>query len=202
MTTDPILIGLIGRAGAGKSTAADYLVSRYGFVSVAFADSLKHLLAEHLVNRGLDYAHLYEPNLKEQPIVRIGHSAREMMQRVGDCMRAMDPDYWVHALADTLGMRGNRRSHWAPLHDRIVVPDVRYPNEADWVRAAGGTLMRIQRDSLAPVREHSSEQHADTLPAHHVLNNTGCTPAWLQHQLDVLAVHCGWDVRPPVELGV
>ena len=36
-----MLIGICGRAGSGKTTVADILVSRHGFVSVALADPIK-----------------------------------------------------------------------------------------------------------------------------------------------------------------
>ncbi len=38
------LIGLVGRAGAGKTTVAKHLCERYGFVRVAFGDPLKVML--------------------------------------------------------------------------------------------------------------------------------------------------------------
>lgn len=40
------LIGLVGRAGAGKDTVADRLVKEHGYVRVAFADKLKIVVAE------------------------------------------------------------------------------------------------------------------------------------------------------------
>ena len=42
----PRLIGLAGRAGAGKDTIADRLVANHGFVRVAFADKLKSIISD------------------------------------------------------------------------------------------------------------------------------------------------------------
>ena len=41
MTTQFTLIGLTGYAGAGKDTAADFLVKHCGFSKIAFADDLR-----------------------------------------------------------------------------------------------------------------------------------------------------------------
>jgi len=195
---DVVLIGLVGRAGSGKDTAAAHLCAEYGFVRAAFADSLKDMLAAHLEQRTIDYAHLFEPGLKEQPLPGVGVSARELMHRLGDAFRAADPDYWVKALADTIGMRGDSTAQY-PVHDRIVITDVRYPNEADWVLRNGGTLVRLVREQAAPVRAHSSEEHADTLPAHHTLVNNGPTLVGLHSLLDGMMAHCDIEHREPVE---
>ncbi len=195
---DVTIVGIVGRAGVGKDEAALHLCRRYGFVRAAFADSLKDMLAHHLTLRGIDYAYLFEPHLKNTPIPGIGISGRELMQRAGEAFRAADVDYWVNALADTLGMAGPAAG-WAPVHDRIVVADVRYPNEAAWVQQAGGMLVRLVRESAAPVRSHSSEQFADVLPSDHTLVNNGPTLVGLHTLLDGLAAHCGLDERSPVE---
>ena len=105
MKRDPLIIALVGRAGSGKDLAAEHLVGHYGFVQGSFADSLKYMLEAHFVERGIDYAHIYEPGQKDLLIPELGVSARELMQRLGDGFRAADPDYWVKALADTLGLQ-------------------------------------------------------------------------------------------------
>ena len=35
------LLGICGKAGSGKDTAAAYLIEKHGFVKLAFADPLK-----------------------------------------------------------------------------------------------------------------------------------------------------------------
>lgn len=192
------LLGFIGRAGTGKDTAAAHLCQHYGFVRVAFADALKAMLEQHLADRHIDHAWLFEPHLKERPIPGIGVTARELMQRLGDAMRAADPQFWVHALADTIGLRAPRGA-WQPVHDRIVISDVRYPNEQQWVRQCGGQLVRLVRDQAQPVRSHSSEQFADQLPADHTLVNNGPTLYGLHSLLDGTMDSLGIDRRNPLD---
>ena len=42
-TNDITIIGLIGKKRAGKDTFADYLVEKYGFIKLAFADPIKEV---------------------------------------------------------------------------------------------------------------------------------------------------------------
>jgi hypothetical protein len=196
MTRDPIIIALVGRAGAGKDLAAEHLVAHYGFVQGAFADSIKSMLEQHLVERGIDYAYIYEPGEKDLLVPELGVSSRELMQRLGDAFRGADPDYWVKALADTLGLRDcNLR---APVHDRIVISDCRYVNEAAWCATQAATLVRLVRDSAAPVRTHSSEQAVDQLPCDQTIVNNGSSPIGLHLMLDGLMADMGIDGRDRV----
>jgi Domain of unknown function (DUF1937) len=58
------IIALAGAAGAGKDTAADYLVSQYGFVKIAFADALREEAAAAFgvgIGQFLDRAKKDEP---------------------------------------------------------------------------------------------------------------------------------------------
>jgi len=193
---DPLVIALVGRSGAGKDLAAEHLVTHYGFVQAAFADSLKYMLEAHFVERGIDYAHIYEPVQKNLVIPELGASARELMQRLGDWGRSVDPNYWVKALADMLGLRDSPER--APVHDRIVISDCRYSHEAAWCATQQATMVRLVRDTAAPVRAHSSEQSVDQLPCDHTIVNNGASPLGLYRLLDDLMADMGIDGRDRV----
>lgn len=192
---DPLVIGLTGLAGTGKSTAAAYLVEHYGFHAMAFADALKSMLELHLVERSINYAWLHEPKLKELPIPGLNVSARQLMQTLGDWGRALHPDWWVLALADTAGLN-SEPSQWAPVHDRLLITDVRYPNEAAWLRYVRGRLIRLHREDAAPARAHDSEQYVMHLQVDLELANHGPTTTGLHGLLDSAMRDCGIGPRP------
>lgn len=48
------VVGLAGRAGSGKSYAADFLVAKHGFTRVKFADSLKNIYRQWLSDHGFN----------------------------------------------------------------------------------------------------------------------------------------------------
>ena len=62
------VVGLAGRAGCGKSFAADYLVKEHGFTRVKFADSLKNIYRKWLSNHGCEVSRIearVEGDMKE-----------------------------------------------------------------------------------------------------------------------------------------
>jgi len=69
---------------------------------------------------------------------------RRLLCNLGMAMRAYDPHFWInHARA---AMRGRP----------CVFTDVRFQNEADFIRAEGGIIVRVLREGLE-VGEHESE---------------------------------------------
>src|SRR3990167_8023328 len=114
-----MLVGLHGRAGAGKDTLADRLVSRHGVVKRGFADPLH---AEVAAAFKVDVAWLKDRDRKEQPqdllrLVRCydeafrawanrqGHgvmsarSPREVLQLWGtEYRRSQSETYWLEKL--------------------------------------------------------------------------------------------------------
>lgn len=196
---DLTLIGLTGPAGAGKDTVARFMCQRFGFVSASFAAAPRAMLEALLSHVGADHAYLFEPTLKEQKIPGIGASYRQLMQTLGTewGREQIDPEIWVRALQCSLGLL---KDAFAPVHDRIVITDVRMPNEAEMVEGAGGLLVAITRPQAAAVRPHSSESHIGTLYgcARHYLVNDSSLPG-LQGQIETLCSYTlGLDSRPPL----
>jgi len=139
-----VLIGLIGLKQSGKDTFADYLVANHHFRKLAFAEPVKKLCQTMFL---LTEEQLNDPELKEKVDGRWGLSPRQMMQKVGtDMVRQMwDDDFWVK----------NMDMRLSQIADNVVISDVRFPNEAEWVRGKGGLLVRIDDG-----REQSSDAHA------------------------------------------
>lgn len=55
---------------------------------------------------------------------------------------------------------------------RFVISDVRFANEADWVRQRGGVIWRINRPQAAPVRAHVSETEMQSIQPDVCVDNT------------------------------
>ncbi len=138
------LIGFCGPAGSGKSAAADRLVHRHGFTRVRFAGPLKRMMWA----LGLDERHT-DGALKEVSCDLLGgHTPRFAMQTLGTewGRDLIATDLWLNAWR--LAVKTTRGN--------IVVDDVRFANEAEVVRAAGGRLVRITgRGGIAG--RHASE---------------------------------------------
>lgn len=177
--TPPLLLGLTGRAGAGKDTVAAYLEAQYAFAPIGFADPIRDMLGVLLQHVEVDGAWLCERDLKELPAPVLGLSYRALAQTLGtEWGRSLRADLWLR-----IGeYRTNQR---LDAGDNVVLCDVRFPNEAAWLKAAGGVLVRVERDSVADVRAHESEQHTSALEADHVIENNSSLGA-LEHRIDAL----------------
>lgn len=176
--TAPLLLGLVGRAGAGKDTVAAYLDDQYGFARMALADPIKAMLAALWADADLDPRWLTDRALKEQPSP-LGPSYRQLMQSLGtEWGRHISSTFWVR-IAQYKALLAMQRG------DNVVITDVRFANEAGWITAAGGVLVRIHRDTAQPVHSHASELEIGALPVQHELWNTA-SKATLHDQIDRL----------------
>jgi len=148
------LIGITGRAGSGKDTVSRLLRTLVFTRSMSFAEPLKAAVAAML---GVDVARFEDREWKEAPLPGIGVTPRHLLQTLGTewGRNIIDPDLWVKIAAN----------RYAEYRQRVVNPDIavvftdlRFPNEAQWIREQGGLVLRVQRDS-ADVAEsdHDSE---------------------------------------------
>jgi hypothetical protein len=86
---------------------------------------------------------------KEVIIPAIGKSPRELLQTLGTewGRNLVNEDLWLILARQKLLSMG----------PGMVVSDVRFDNEAEWVRKLGGRIIHVKRDSADRVRQHASE---------------------------------------------
>lgn len=198
--TDPTIIAFAGLAGTGKDTAAAHLVQRYGFVQAAFADPLRSMALIFMEEAGIDHAWLTERPLKESPMPGLGISARALLQTLGtEVGRHLSPDLWTRHMGLRLGLEPNTYDGelWPrqPVHDRIVISDCRFENEAQWVKRFGGHVIRLHRDQAGEVRNHASEAQVMSLPADIDIHNHGLMVDGLHALLDGTMATLGIEPR-------
>jgi len=162
----PRLIGLTGYAGTGKDTVRAAL-QKHGFEGFAFADPLRNMLREMLRSSGVSEHWMDWRECKEEPMPVFGASYRQMMQTLGDWGKSISDDHWLKSAT----------AHMAQLKKQkaiaFVVSDVRFANEAAWVRHHGGVIWRVHRDAAQPVREHVSESGVDDIAPDLTVHNNG-----------------------------
>lgn len=167
----PIFIGLTGYAGTGKDTVRAILED-CGLQGFAFADPIKHMARALLHHSALDTRYMDHRELKEQAIPYLGFSYRQIAQTLGtEWGRALAPDIWLRLASARLADFQN-----AGLR-QFVVSDVRFQNEADWVRQQGGIIWRIHRNQAPGVRDHVSETELDSIRPDATIHNNASLQA-------------------------
>jgi len=186
------LIGLVGRKGSGKDTAAKGLLKDPRWVRVALADPLREVVKTMFQ---LSDAHCDDHELKEQP-GPLGVSYRRGMQAVGtelvrDQLQKVLPEigsegFWIQHMRRTV------ERHWQE-GKRVVITDVRFEDEADAIIELGGLLVFVDRPGVDRSDGHSSETGVDAIVAKYRapdmllrLENSS-TVASLQGQLQMIA---------------
>jgi len=169
-----MLIALVGRAGSGKTTVARLLTSAHGFREESFSAPLKDAVASafgwerRMLDGDTPESRAWREQVDRWWATRLNMPAltpRFVLQYVGtDLLRAgFHEDIWVASL--------QRRLHRYSTEERVVVSDIRFPNEAEAVRLAGGLVVRVVRSVERGT--HASEAGGDAIEADRELQNDG-----------------------------
>lgn len=185
----PKLIGIAGKAGSGKDAIADHLWEHHSFLKMAFADALK-LSASSMF--GIDLNYFYDRDKKEERIEYWGLSPRQIAQLLGtEAVRGVfGDDFWVRRwYLSFLLMKDT---------DHVVVPDVRFELEAEFIRRLGGTILHVRRPTAGlqgmdglHVSERGIRHDSNDL----VIDNDGTLDDLYSKadQLPLLVKDCDWD---------
>ena len=174
-----LIVAFTGSAGSGKDTAGNFLKEEYGFEKMAFADPLKNGIAELFA---IDREVLDNNILKERPIKEWNnHSPRKLMQWLGtDVLRKeICDEFFLNHMA----IRLNKSNA-----NNIVITDVRFDIEAEFIRWLGGSIIQIKRE-YNPLRgstvSHVSEKGIKSDLIDFVVENNG-TYEQLFEKLDLI----------------
>ena len=144
----PVPIGLAGRKGSGKDTAADLIMEYWSepWKRAAFADPLRRIGYVF----GFTDRQMRNPRCKERKDRFWGVSWRRFAQIVGTEM------FRVIFRRDVWARFAERRMLEHP-HRRFLFTDVRFAEEAEMIRKYGGIVIQIRRNTPKKDR-HLSEQ--------------------------------------------
>jgi len=141
-----MIIGFVGLIGAGKDTAADYLVNYHGFRRDSFANTLKDAVAcvfgwdrtllEGRTKEAREWREQVDPWWAER-LNKPNLTPRWILQYWGTevCRHGFHDDIWIASLENKMRKTG----------DNIVISDVRFPNEIKAIHNAGGQVIRVKR---------------------------------------------------------
>ena len=172
-----IIIGLGYKKCSGKDTCANFIKeyiennTSYKVKKYSFADILKYSVAikfalpeiallndqDFKIKQCLNFCkignNIYSKcpeNVSEELVEPI--TWRNILQLEGEYTRNLyGEDFWINRLQDAINNSDA---------DIIIIPDVRYKNEAEWVKNNKGFLLKVHRD-IIDNDNHVSETELD-----------------------------------------
>jgi dephospho-CoA kinase len=175
----PNLIILTGRKQNGKDTIANYLIKKYNYIALSFADPLKDI-CKILFN--FNYEQLYGSK-KEDKDLNWKITPREAFQFIGtDLFRKqmnklihdIGDDFWVTCLVNKIKNILEKDNN-----AKIIIVDTRFPNEFDALNnlKINKISIRVSRPDLELSNyTHESEKYVDNFKVDYdIINNSSIT---------------------------
>jgi energy-coupling factor transporter ATP-binding protein EcfA2 len=179
------IIAFNGKKGSGKTTTAEALKKLINskledqpeiteVVILAFADKVKSV-AKALV--GIPQ-HRPFPKDKKFPNFYTGEggtiTGRQLLQWIGtEVFRTHNRSVWVDSLEATIA---DIRDQGTQCPVIVIIDDLRFNNEADWVRSNKGKVINLIGRQEAGIDNHASERAVDHDKINYVLETSMQTP--------------------------
>ena len=189
-----MIIGILGNKGHGKDTISDHLVSKYKFHKKAFGEPLKDICQTLF---GFNNEQLYG-NSKEIKDRYWGVTPRKVMQFVGtelfrnkmsELIPGVSQNFWLECMRRQIGK-----------YDRLVISDVRFQNEVDFIHEMNGIVIKVERGNKEIKDNHTSESEIRQIVNYdfYVENDSDlqtlyCKIDNLCQQLKILSVESDFD---------
>jgi hypothetical protein len=166
------IIGIKGLKRHGKDTAAEAFVKHHGFVKVGFADAVKRaaLALDPIIVAGPFPSRLSEvvDTLGWEDAKEVAE-VRRILQHLGTevVRETVHQNGWLMAWQKTV-------DELFEEPEGIVVPDVRFINEAEYLRSKGATIIQVVRPDLPASGDlHASETEQEAIQADLTVVNEG-----------------------------
>lgn len=194
------LIGIMGHAGAGKDTIAEHIENRYENVyTEPFASPLKRAACHAF---GVPLNSFNDRNLKEINNPYWNISPRKIAQFMGtemfresiDKLMACGGNFWVERHCGRLGgellLEEDNQDGEYVSGDVVLVPDVRFQNEYDYIIDNGGIVINVDRPGYVGsvgISGHASENLSNI--SAHAESRTW----WIRNHWSINELHAAVD---------
>lgn len=214
-----MIIGIGCQKRVGKDTVADYLVKNYNFTKGSFAGPLKELCFliserynekysdEELLRFLAKWRSIFAPekdfDVVFSELLTIAYTGynhnevymftmqddkyRFLLQYVGtDLFRKVMDNFWIRSLERQLAQ--------IPKQISVVITDVRFPNEKEFVDSIG-TAVRIVRPDLETEEVHESETALLDADWKYIITNDGSLAKLYEQAEDLVMFLAEMEIR-------
>src|SRR5579872_602391 len=155
MAINTPIIGIIGNKFNGKDTIANYIVEKYKYRKIAFADKLKQAckLLYNLTDDQLygDKKEIIDPNWGTTPRIIMQHVGTLFRENMKTICPKIGNNFWVQIVKNEC-----RKSP-------VVISDVRFKNEVQMIKDLYGVLIKVERPGIKCSDIHESEQELHSI---------------------------------------
>jgi len=161
------LIGLLGHQGVGKNYIAEVVLKKIlpkkNTVVLAFAD---HFKVDCITKHNASYDKIFGEK---------DYDTRRLLQKVGteEGRLKFGEDIWIQTVAIWIKLLNSRGV------ERFIISDVRFQNEANWIKSLNGIIIKIEsskrfiqrliketdndEEKINEIMNHSSEKSIDEI---------------------------------------
>lgn len=141
-----MIIGISGKKRSGKDTVADILLGAHAnSIKYSFSNPLKCEVAR-ACGVTVEYIEEHKDNFR---LILQGWGTDYRRKLFGE-------DYWIKKMDQAIEQFSGR--------SLVIIPDVRFMNEYDWVKLHDGIMVRVERPGLPTGDGHVSETELDNIP--------------------------------------
>lgn len=162
-----MIVGLSGYARSGKDTVAELLCLNYAFKRIAFADPMRN--AMHRLNPIVKGSITGEELRLAEYVDHFGWEDAKALPEIRRLLQVFGTEVGREMFGQNFWI--DQAFKQSEEYSRVVIADVRFPNEADAIKQRGGIVWRINRHGLNAVNQHTSEHAMDNYLFDHVIYN-------------------------------
>jgi hypothetical protein len=167
-----MIIGLSGKIGSGKSTVSE-IFQQNGYYLDSFANSVKDVsnIIFGFDRNKLDGLTKEDREWREKPdekyslLLEKSFSPRDSLILIGTNFgrNLIHKDVWIETVFNRYNLNQNKK---------LLITDVRFPNEYDSIKKRNGVIIRLERNNLNLIN-HESETSLDNHEFDFIIYNNG-----------------------------
>jgi len=163
-----MIIGLTASKRSGKDTLADYLVKEHGYIKMSFAEPLKEI-CRILFDFTDEQLH---GDKKEEIDEYWKVTPRKVLQFIGTDLLRDQLSNIMPDIGNNIWLEIMKKKILKNPNQKIVIADLRFNNEIEFIKELGGIIIRINRTNNNN-DNHESEKLINTFNVDYELNNNG-----------------------------
>lgn len=167
----PLIIGIGFRAHSGKGTVRGMIgpmLVKLGGAQMIWTDKFARDLRTVASNFTLEHEDPFSEEFKDMELTLLPMTGGQLLQKLGNGLRGiLGDDVWINKVARRTQKICASLNAWT--RTCVIIDDVRFVNEAQWIKDQGGYTICVNR--LVAQDSHVSETEGYEIPWDYTITN-------------------------------